>query len=308
MRLPVNHSLPLAALILTAAGSAFAAERSAAPPIAASGPAADYPVVVGEPFTIDGQVWTPVDQLNYDAVGQAIVGEGSGITGAHKTLPLPCYVEVTALDSGRTILVRLERRGPMTNAAIVELSPDAASQLNLAATGGPIRIRRVNPPEAERALLRQGGRAPERMETPEGLLKVLRRKLVDQSPLFPAPAAGTVTASPPPPARDPSTSTPAPAMPTVPDAPPAAASTKPAPEAARPRASETRGKWVVQVAAFSSQASARKVAGQLGGGVSQAGRFWRVRLGPYTNRAQAAPALEKARRAGYSDARIQSAE
>jgi rare lipoprotein A len=326
MRFPVNHALPLAALILLGAGGgAYAADRHPSPPdLPATGPAADYPVVVGEPFTIGGTTWTPVDQLNYDAVGQALVGEGAGVTGAHKTLPLPSYVEVTALDSGRTILVRLERRGPMTNDALVELSPDAAAQLGLQpGHPAPVRVRRVNPPEQERALLRADGRAPDRMATPEGLLKVLRRKLVDQSPLAPLmpPPAVTGTAAPasvgkPAPVPVPEKAKPAVAKPPVakpPVAKPAAPSVPaPKPATATPRPTPpqpaARGAFVVQVATFSSQASARKVAAQLGGSVSPAGKFWRVRLGGYPNRAQAAAALEKAKTAGYSDARIQSAD
>ena len=321
MRFPVNHALPFAALILLGASTGSpAAERKQLPPdLPVTGPAADYPVVVGEPFTIGDKVWTPVDQLNYDAVGQAVTGEGPGVTGAHKTLPLPCYVEVTALDSGHTILVRLERRGPMSNDALVELSPDAAAQLGLPAGGrGPVRVRRVNPPEQERALLRNGARAAERMETPEGLLKVLRRKLADQSPLVPPipvpPAMPTSTAAAAPkpqpaPAKPaavaPSVATPAPTKTPV-SSVPQPAPKRPAPPRLAPE--PVKGSLVVQAAAFSSEASARKVASQLGGSVSQAGKFWRVRLGPYTNRAQAAPALEKVKRAGYSDARIQSAE
>lgn len=322
MRFPVNHSLPFAALILLgAATGSLAADRKPAPPgPPVTGPAADYPVVVGEPFTIEGKVWTPVDQLNYDAVGQAITGDGAGVTGAHKTLPLPCYVEVTALDSGRTILVRLERRGPMSNDALVELSPDAAAQLGLPAGGqGPVRVRRVNPPEQERALLRKGDRAAERMETPEGLLKVLRRKLADQSPLLPpVPAPGTIPAGAPVSAAKPQPALAVAAKPSIAakpaPTPPSAAPqpvAKPAPKPAPPRAvaaPPAKGSLVVQVAAFSSEASARKVATQLGGSVSRAGKFWRVRLGPYSNRAQASPALEKVKGAGYSDARIQSAE
>lgn len=340
MRFPVNRTLPLAALIVLGAGGvaagSMAADRRQPPPDApATGPAADYPVVVGDPYVIGGTTWTPIDQLNYDAVGQAVVGEGAGITVAHKTLPLPSYAEVTALDSGRTILVRVERRGPMTNEALVELSSEAAAQLGLAPGGrGPIRIRRVNPPEQERAMLRNGLRAPDRMETPEGLLKVLRRKLTDQSPLVPSlPATPTKpvmasaesvepgpkpAAGPMPAVRD--TKAPAPANPA-----PTAVATKPAskpaakpsvppsagrsPAPAAPAAAPSgKGAFAVQVAAFSSEASARKVASQLGASVSQAGKFWRVRLGGYPNRAQAAAALEKARNAGYRDARIQSAD
>lgn len=329
MRLPVDHILPLAALILLGAGPATARDREGGAPAPATGPAADYPVVVGEPFTIGGTIWTPTDQLNYDAVGQAVVDDSSlaRVSGAHKTLPLPSYVEVTSLDSGRTILVRLERRGPMVNDALVELSPEAAAQLGMApGHRSPVRVRRVNPPEQERSILRGGGRAPERMETPEGLLKVLRRKLAEQAPLSPPPAV---------PAAEPAPAAPAPIAPlakaprskkapTTVSAPAGAvqppASPAPAPQAEAPQAPAQpapppraaaparKGSLMVQVAAFSVEASARKVAGQLGGGVSRAGKYWRVRLGPFTSRADAAPALEKAKAAGYSDARIQSAD
>ncbi|MCT2400790.1 SPOR domain-containing protein [Novosphingobium mangrovi (ex Huang et al. 2023)] len=314
MRLPVNRVLPLATLILLGtAGAAIGKGRPETPVQPVTGPAADYPVVVGKPFTIGDTVWTPTDQLNYDAVGYAGVGDAglAGVTGAHKTLPLPCYVEVTALDTGRTILVRLERRGPMVNDVLVELSPMAATQLGLApGSHSPVRVRRVNPPEQERAMLRVGGRAPERMETPQGLLRVLRRKLAEQSPLMPPPSK-----PPEMPTMLPAAAKPAPKPAFIPAEPkpalPARAATPAAPETPKPAPAAKpaqKGSLVVQVAAFSVEANARKVARQLGGDVSRAGKFWRVRLGPFTNRAQAGPALEKARHAGYSDARIQSAD
>ncbi|PNU04823.1 SPOR domain-containing protein [Novosphingobium guangzhouense] len=323
MRLPVNHALPLAALILLGSGGAFAASRSPQAVAPATGPAADYPVVVGEPFTIGSTVWTPTDQLNYDAVGNAVTGQGEGVTAAHKTLPLPCYVEVTSLGTGRTILVRIERRGPMSNDALIELSPQASAQMALpAGVKAAVRVRRVNPPEQERAMLRAGNRAPERMETPEGLLKVLRRKLAEQSPLLPPPSTPPAMPSGQPPAiasapkaappavTAPTRTTPAPkpaATSVVAPAPEAPAPKPPAPKPEASRPAE-KGSTYVQVAAFSSEASARKVAAQLGGTVSAAGKFWRVRLGPYANRAKAAPALEKARSAGYRDARILGAD
>lgn len=333
MRLPVNHALPLAALLFLTALPAAAKDNPASAP--STGPAADYPMVVGDPFTIGTTTWTPADQLNYDAVGYATVGEGggTGISAAHKTLPLPSYAEVTSLDTGRTVLVRITRRGPMTNDALVELSSEAASQLGIAAEAhAAIRIRRVNPLEAERALLRTGNRAPERMATPEGLLKVLRRKLADQSPLLPPPSTPPTMLKGPPPA-------PPVAGPIAPPAKPALASkpasepkpvisagqatgqaAKPAdppkppikpatPPAANPVAgASAKGSQFVQVGMFSVETNARKAAKQLGAEASRAGKFWRVRLGPFANGAQAAAALEKARAAGYSDARIQRAD
>ena len=325
MRLPVNYALSFGALILLSAGGAVAKEHPEKQAAPATGPAADYPVVIGQPFTIGTTVWTPNDQLNYDAVGYASVGDSSltRVTGAHKTLPLPSYIEVTALDTGKTILVRLERRGPMVNDVLIELAPAAAAQLGLLpAAHSAIRVRRVNPPEQERAMLRAGGRAPERMETPEGLLKVLRRKLHEQPPLLPPPSTPPTmpTAAPAEAAikKAGATAKPNAVPPVLPPTSTVISPTKGSPsqsrEAARvpsatmPVPKPIKGSLVVQVGAFSGEAGARDLAGKLGATVSRSDKYWRVRLGPFVDRAQAAQALEKAKRAGYSDARIQPAD
>lgn len=321
MRLPVRQAARLAVLIaLPLAGSLAAASREPIPE-ERTGPAADYPVVVGDPFKIGDKVWVPVDQLNYDAVGLASIGGAdlAGISAAHKTLPLPSYVEVTALGSGKTILVRVERRGPMANDLLVELSPAAAAQLGLSA-GAPaaVRVRRVNPPEPERALLRQGREAPMRMETPEGLLRVLRKNLTDTPKMLaaagPAPrppieATGPVgTAGNMPIAQARPAQAPVVSQPAAPQAPqPQAEKAKPTQAApATSQKAPAAGSLVVQVGAFSVESGARTLARKLGASVEHPGKFWLVRMGPFDSRAKAEAALEKARRAGYSDARIQS--
>ena len=73
--------------------------------------------------------------------------------------------------------MRLEQRGPMDSPDLIALSPGAAAQLGLGSGKSPVRVRRVNPPETERALLRAGQEAPPRMSTPKPLLAVLQRKL-----------------------------------------------------------------------------------------------------------------------------------
>jgi len=145
---------------------------------ARTGPAADYPVVVGEPYSIGGKRFIPLDTMNFDEVGYAVADRqgGAGVTVAHRTLPMPSYVEITDLETGRTILARVERRGPMAGNGAVALSRGAQAQLQVA-EGAPIRVRRVNPVEADRAKLRMGQMAPLRMETPKSLLTVLKRKL-----------------------------------------------------------------------------------------------------------------------------------
>ncbi len=144
----------------------------------ANGPASDYPVTIGDPYIVSGVTYTPSDVWNYDEVGYVVMDRagGSTISGSNHTLPLPSYVEVTSLDTGKTILVRLERRGPMNGAQLIGLSPGAIAQLGLSPTTA-VRVRRVNPPEAERSALRAGQRVPDRMDTPMSLVAVLKLKL-----------------------------------------------------------------------------------------------------------------------------------
>src|SRR3546814_12443200 len=62
------------------------------------------------------------------------------ITAAHKTLQLPSYVEVTSLQTGRTILVRVNARGPSARGRIINLSNGRAAQPALrAGSTGPGR-------------------------------------------------------------------------------------------------------------------------------------------------------------------------
>ena len=290
------------------------------------GPAADYPIVVGDPYRIDGKLYTPNDTLNLDQVGFAALDPqgGEGVTGSHQTLPLPSYVEVTSLDTGRTILVRMERRGPMISNRIAALSPGALDQLG-AGDGVAIRIRRVNPPELERAALRAGGQAPLRMDTPMSLVEVLRRKL-DMPATLSAPPERVAVA-------------PSQAEPSVPVEPTAtrdeevqtaienldwqphdynvddegagedaisedtvetAAIEDPVPP---PPPAPATG-LVVQAAAFSTSERAELAAQAVGGFVERGERYWMLRTGPFASRAQAEASLAKVRAAGYSDARI----
>lgn len=296
-----------------------AALASAPAPI---GPAADYPIVVGAPYTVAGVTYTPADVWNYDEVGYVSLDSagGNAISGANHVLPLPSYAEVTSLETGRTILVRIERRGPMGSHDVVALSPGAAQQLGVAA-GTPVRVRRVNPQEPERAALRAGKPAPDRMDTPMSLVNVLKLKLPSGGP--PAslalpkelPSAGVdvspklANTEPPAPAlvqSPPVTAAPKPAPQQVVAKPPAA-QVAPKPPAAKPPATKpaTRG-FVVQAGAFSTKERAEKVAKALGGQVSKSGSLYRVRTGPFPTRNAADASLAKVKAAGYSDARIYS--
>ena len=326
-----RHAAP-ALILVSALVSCGSPERLASAPVvpAANGPAADYPVVVGAPYKVGDKLYTPADTMNYDEVGYTAADTGAGVTGAHHTLPLPSYVEVTSLTSGRTVLVRLERRGPMDGDAVIALAPAALAQLGVSA-GEPVRVRRVNPPEEERAALRAGRSAPPRMDTPMSLVAVLKRKLSGEGSvaLLPKAAASPTalaTVEMPP-------SVPAVAKPETPSPehaasaassslPPLAAqgdhSSKPAPvvgarhkpavkavaSAATPAPAAGKNAYLVQAATMSTLERARKVAKVIGGTINKAGRYFRVHTGPFATRDQAQASLAKVRAAGYSDARI----
>ncbi|MGX5712759.1 septal ring lytic transglycosylase RlpA family protein [Sphingopyxis terrae subsp. ummariensis] len=135
-------------------------------------PVADTPVRIGKPYAVRGTIYVPAAAPAYDAVGYASwYGSESGnrtangekfrpgwITAAHTTLPLPTYVEVTALDSGRRIVVRVNDRGPFAGGGrIIDLSKGAAEALGAHRQGVvPVRVRRVEPSEKDRARLRKG--------------------------------------------------------------------------------------------------------------------------------------------------------
>lgn len=135
-------------------------------------PVSDVPVRIGPPYKIRGVTYIPAADPNYDMLGYATwYGHESGNqtangepfrpawhTAAHKTLPLPSYVEVTSLDTGRRIIVRVNDRGPFGESArIIDLSEGAAQILGVKAKGkAAVRVRVVQPPERDRQALREG--------------------------------------------------------------------------------------------------------------------------------------------------------
>jgi rare lipoprotein A len=211
---------------------------------------------------------------SYDEVGYASVGTGDAITATSATLPAGAFAEVTALDTGKTILLRISgtESGPTT------LSPAAANLLGVGGTHIPVRVREVDPPDVDAVALREGQPASARMDAPPVLLTGLRTLLKQKNAPTPAP-------------------TPTPA--------PKAVAQKPAP-APRPPATKlaAKGRYQVQVATFSTRDRAAGVAKAMDGHVQPAGRYFRVRLGPFTTRADANRARDAAAKRGYGDARV----
>lgn len=155
-------------------------------------PVSDTPVQIGRPYTVRGVTYVPTVAPYFDQVGYASwYGNESGsrtargekfrpnaISAAHTTLPLPTYVEVTALATGRTILVRVNDRGPFANGRIIDLSRGAAEMLGIRSQGhAAVRVRRVEPSERDRERLRKGKPASTRPMLAGQDLELQRRRL-----------------------------------------------------------------------------------------------------------------------------------
>ena len=68
------------------------------------------------------------------------------MTAAHKTLPLPCFVKVTNLKNGRSVIVRVNDRGPFVKDRIIDLSYVAAHQLRIIEKGSElVKVEVINP-------------------------------------------------------------------------------------------------------------------------------------------------------------------
>jgi rare lipoprotein A len=99
---------------------------------------------VGKPYTIAGREYVPQEDINYSAVGMASwygddfhgrytangeIFDMNSISAAHKTLPLPSYVRVTNLANHRSIVVRVNDRGPYVGDRVIDLSVKSAQLL-----------------------------------------------------------------------------------------------------------------------------------------------------------------------------------
>jgi rare lipoprotein A len=199
-------------------------------------------------------------------------------TAAHRTLPLGTYVEVTSLETGRTVLVLITDRGPFTPGLLIDLSQAAAQAIGVV-NRKPVRIRRVNPTPADRTALKNGQAASPILDTPPALLAGLRARLTGQ-PV----AAAAIRSKPPAPL-------------------PVAAPRTPAPVPPRPPAT-VKGGYYVQVAAFGARDRADAVARSVGGTATPFNNLWRVRMGPYADAKSALRARDAAAARGYGDARI----
>jgi len=117
---------------------------------------------VGEPYQIDGITYFPQLEWHYNKTGTAswygpgfhgrVTANGDiydemGMTAAHPTLQLPSVVQVTNLDNGRSVLVRVNDRGPFILGRMIDLSKRAARRLGFAKKGtARVRVKVMEEP------------------------------------------------------------------------------------------------------------------------------------------------------------------
>lgn len=79
------------------------------------------------------------------------------LTAAHRTLPFQTWVQVTNLDNGKQVDVRITDRGPFVNGRIIDLSRAAAREIDLLRTGiAPVELRVIEAPPVDRSSISTG--------------------------------------------------------------------------------------------------------------------------------------------------------
>jgi len=281
-----------------------------------AGFAAIYDAEPGSNLTASGETFDPMQ-----------------ITAAHPTLPIPSYARVTNLANGRMIVVRINDRGPYGNDRVISLSRAAADRLNTS-NNTKVRIDPIivaqdgtlsGPGTACTTVAKQtyalparpdlsggmgGASTPAEPAQPQGEVRAISNDTLQSDDSTGAPvkssgflgapttlSSGVLEGSEPTPAPVVA----APVTQPAPVAAPATTQSTPAPAAAS-------GSYVVQVGAVSDRARAQQYQQRLTqqfdvpGRVEQNGAVWRIQMGPFASKSQAASLQQRLQ----SEAQLQS--
>ena len=233
---------PIAIALLVANCASSTGERikntNYSPKVVADGepvPRGGGAVKLGNPYTINGRTYYPSDDPAYRAEGVASwygsdfhgrrtangeVYDMHAISAAHPTMPMPSYARVTNLENGRSIIVRVNDRGPYAHGRIIDLSTGTAKALGTYGQGlARVRVEYVgraglagSDDNALMATLREGAPAPAPSSTRLAALQssILggnrdpgTTPLPSERPFFlgDATVRATARAAPPPPSR-----------------------------------------------------------------------------------------------------------
>jgi peptidoglycan lytic transglycosylase len=295
----------------------------------ATAPAAPeaHPVFkVGKPYQVDGVWYYPAMDDHYSETGIASwygpdfhgkytangeLFDMNEITAAHKTLPLPSMVRVTNLENGRSLLVRVNDRGPFVNGRVIDLSRRAAQLLGFEAQG-TAKVKVEIDADQSRQLAFSMPHDPNE-KPPEPSVSAAPVVPVQEQALPPPPGATAEAA----PARIPAVKPPVAPLPAPPKAVAAIAANPIAPPP--PVVSQVApgpSNMYIQAGAFSQYDNANRLKAQLSP-IAQAritqinlGQqpMFRVRIGPIADLPSADRMLDQVIKAGYKDAQLIVAE
>ena len=248
----------------------------------------DENVKVGKPYQIGGVWYYPREDRYYDVLGRASwyghdfhgkrtangeIFDMNALTAAHTTLPMPSYVRVTNLSNGRSLVLRVNDRGPFVKDRIIDLSRRAAQLLGFEKKGiEQVRVQVVQPDGRPYPQPVDGGLTPLPPRNPEDVIK---ETSLDNLP------------------GDPQTQS-------------AGANSGPLPDEV------LMGWFFVQVGAFSSEQNAHSLIPRLNHiapvfieeALIENIRLYRVRLGAFENFGEAIQVLNAVKSLGFLDARI----
>lgn len=252
---------------------------------------------VGPPYEANGRWYVPTPEPGYEQTGTAswygadfqgqrtASGESfdqSALTAAHPTLPIPSLVQVTNLENGREVIVRVNDRGPFVGERLIDMSQGAAQALGFEQAG------------QARVHVRYLGPAPRRVDAGQG---------ASPAPVAPAPARSALAANDGPLSLTPEQGSGNDALAGAPVGEPMR---RPAPT----YAAAAQGNFFLQVGAFSDLGNAHRVRDAVSAAgpvvvdvrnTASGGELFRVRVGPWNSREEADSARRTLASLGYGE-------
>ncbi len=254
---------------------------------------------VGNPYEVAGNWFTPKEQPNYDKTGIAswygpqfhrrMTSNGewfdmNELTAAHATLPLPSYAKVTNIENGRSVVVRINDRGPFVGTRIIDMSRRSAEVLGFKPKGmAKVRVQYI-------------GAAP--LNDQGQHLAAMNRELRNGTPVDQMLAAADGNAMG--------------AGTQIARYEPRLDGSLPEPTIASATSDYQSPEYFVQVGSFADPYNAERAREELANSgpvqvqelMGSAGALYRVRIGPLRNEDQAQVALQQAVDLGHPDARL----
>ncbi len=304
--------LPILFLILALGVLSACASQTTTPKVAQPG------YKVGHPYQVSGNWYYPKEDYSYDETGiaswygQGFHGERTAngeifnkdeLTAAHPTLPMPSLARVTNLDNGRSIVVRINDRGPFEKGRLIDVSQRASQLLGFEQTGtAKVRVQ-VLADESKAiadAMRRYGSPAPTQVAAVNG----------EEMPPVQAAPLSAVTAQELEPPSNTVEATPKPTVTTA-SVHQQLVATQPLPEVVQLPVTGANHIYV-QAGSFKNADNAARLKKRLSSigtvmvtdALVSGAKFYRVRIGPIANVAQADTILQRAAKAGVDHARI----